>query len=179
MSVLRATLTALLCVSFTASRVSAQEPVTSFDELAATTKPHTRIRLTGTDGRTMDGTVSTLTSSQLVVTSKSGMTYSFRETDVRRIDERGGIKPWRTLTGAAIGAVGTWLYAYGVRDCGACDYRASAALLVGGAIGAGIGLPFDLRRMSWPIFSLPDHATVALSPVISAHKSGVVATVGF
>jgi hypothetical protein len=79
-----------------------------------------------------------------------------------------------------MGATGMWAFAYGIRDCGACGYRAANALISGGWIGAAIGLPFDLRRMSRPIFSSPGgSAAVTISPMVSAQRQGVMATIRF
>jgi len=147
---------------------AAQEVARSFGELAPIVKPGTRIRISyewPTSSGTTEGTLTLLSDDAITILTKSGGTIVFPAREVREIAKPTTFVPWATGTGAAAGAVGTWLFAYLTRDCGACGYGASRALLMGGWIGAAVGIPFDLRRTSRLLYRASGHSpTITIGP---------------
>jgi hypothetical protein len=180
----RWTVTLLFAVAAsTASAATAQDTAHSFTELAPMVTSGTRIRIsygvTATTG-TAEGTLTGLSDHTLTIVTRSGRALSFPETDVRRVDRRRAFTPWATGIGAGIGAVVLWLYAYRTRDCDVCDYHPGGALMVGGGIGAAIGLPFDLFGTSRQIYERPRRSvTLMISPHVAPRSQSIVATIRF
>lgn len=177
MNVVRLTLTALLCVGFSASRATAQEPLESLPALADDVGR--TVELTDTTGHKTTGVLKSVSEAGASLKLPSGAIKSFAEANVKQIDERLPFRPYWIVGGALIGlGCGIVMANFGPP----CDYNCvsgKAVVIEAVVLGAGIGIGPDIRRMWRPMYAQPNHATITLSPVISRQRQGVMAAISF
>jgi hypothetical protein len=164
----------LFFVAATPLRTTAQEPVRTFGELAATVKPDLPIQVTDSHDNNTDGVLTGVVDGMVTMTLSSGQTKSFAEQDVRLIYERKPFNGIATLTGAGLGVALGWFLT------NACDRSPCAGYLVGLSAGLGAGVGIDLKHMYRPIFVAPStHARLRITPFFGTQQKGVLATLRF
>ena len=160
----------------------AQEPAQTFQGLQSSIHPGDIVRLHGTDGNTVKGTVESLTSSSLKLKVNSA-SREFREPQAREIQVRYNDSVKNGLTiGAVIGGISGAVIGAIVSDafCDGCgNAQASGALafgLLGTGIGAGTGGLSDYLKKGYkPVFKAQKVAGngFSVSPVVSQNRKAV------
>jgi len=176
----RALQVAALIALMTAS-AEAQQLAGSFDQLLVLVKPGDTLTITDGTGQRMQGTLTQLSASSLVL-DVSGALRQFQESDVNTIEKRG---PDSLRNGALIGmAVGAGILGVGIAASansseGDASLFAFGALVyagVGGAIGIGIDALIEGRRVIYA-GSNSTRTTLSISPVLHGGRRGVLMSV--
>ena len=166
----------LLSVTIAASHATAQEPVKSFAELAPTVNPDLRIQVTDSRDHETTGLLTSISNGTVTLTLPSGQTKSFAEQDVRRIDERKEFDGIGTMVGTGLGVLAGWFFAH-VCDTPGCSAPSYLGWM---ALGGGLGVTADVKRMYKPLFIAPNkHARFRISPWLTPQQTGVMATLQF
>ena len=176
---------ALLAVFLTASATAgqAQELAGSFDQLRVLVKTGDRVRVTDSRGQDVRGSIADVSSSSLALTV-GGTRRTFLEADIAAIHQRrndslaNGAK-WGFVVGAGLGVLGGITIASEYDEGGAVFIPILG--LVYGAMGAGAGAGIDaMHRGEQPIYAARRASTkVALRPILTADRKGVLASLAF
>ena len=182
---LAAALTVVMTLTLVLAPVAAtaQEPVTSFDQLNTRLKVGDTVWVTDAQGREIKGQVQGLDAASLKLTARTPL--SFAAADVRVIQER---RPDSVKNGALIGmgagmAVG--IVSMLTLDFEGCTFGCVAAVLgYSGGIGAGVGALVDamIPGNKQAVYRAPgSQPTVRLSlaPLITRARKGVAVSVRF
>ena len=162
-----------------AARVTAQEPLKSFDQLNTQLAPGNTVYVTDTAGRETKGRIVEITPSSLKLSGKAG---TFTASDVRTVYHRPD-DSLRTgaLVGLGVGAGFAVVLGALLEDA---EFMAVGALIYGG-IGAGIGAGID-ALIPWPkrlVYAAApgsgSGARLSVAPVVTPRTKGVALSVSF
>lgn len=157
---------------------STAQRVQSFDDLSSTVRPGASVVVRLDDGRSMSGTIVSLSGDQIEIRRRRGLFRSERlslpEASVRRIEERDST--WNgTAAGVAAGALVAWIKCRAPRNEEAA-WKCLAWVPMAPAVGALVGDAID-RSVRQPLY-IASGSRVQVRPLLGAGV-GVAATIGF